>query len=141
MRTVSTTRDSVIATQEWAVHNGFDASNESIRRCRQAILRLPEGDPKREVVRWRDFYTMSGCRDLLFHVQEHRFTLPRIEGILEAIGLGFLGFEFQNPALQRTYREFFPEDAEMTDLRRWDVLEAKDRNAFIAMYQFWCLKI
>ena len=134
-------RISVSATKEWAVRNGFDASTESIRRCRQAIVRLPEEDPKRDVMTWRDFYSMSGCRDLLFHVQEHRFTLPQIEGILEDLGLRFLGFEFQAPAPPRTYRNLFPEDAEMTALRRWDEMEAKDPNLFIAMYQFWCQKI
>ena len=111
-----------------------------MRRCRQAILRLPDEDPKREVMKWRDFYSMSGCRDLLFHVQEHRFTLPRIEGILEDLGLRFLGFEFQAPAPSRTYRNLFPGDAEMTDLRRWDEQEAKDPNVFSTMYQFWCQK-
>ena len=69
-------RISVSATKEWAVRNGFDASTESIRRCRQAIVRLPEEDAKRDVMTWRDFYSMSGCRDLLFHVQEVVDSIP-----------------------------------------------------------------
>jgi Flp pilus assembly protein TadD/SAM-dependent methyltransferase len=133
-------RDSVSTTREWAERNGFDASRESMRRCRQAILRLPEEDPKREVLKWRDFYSMSGCRDLLFHAQEHRFTLPRIEEILEDLGLRFLGFEFQVPTAPRSYRSRFPEDAEMADLRRWDELETRDPKIFSTMYQFWCQK-
>jgi Flp pilus assembly protein TadD/SAM-dependent methyltransferase len=134
-------RDSVTTTREWAERNGFDASRESMRLCRQAILRLPEGDPKREVLKWRDFYSMSGCRDLLFHTREHRFTLPQIEEILEDLGLRFLGFEFQVPKAPRSYRSRFPEDAEMADLGRWDELETSEPKLFSTMYQFWCQKI
>jgi len=35
-----------------------------------------------------DFYTVSGVRDLLFHVQEHQFTISKIKKYLEKkIGL------------------------------------------------------
>ena len=40
-----------------------------------------------------DFYTVSGVRDLLFHVQEHRFTISKIKEYLDKLGLIFLGFE------------------------------------------------
>ncbi len=50
-----------------------DASRD-IRRYRQEL-----GDAK---LRWlsplADFYSLSECRDLLFHVIEHNFTLPKI---------------------------------------------------------------
>ena len=32
-------------------------------------------------------------RDLLFHVQEHRFTIPKIKDCLAQLGLTFCGFE------------------------------------------------
>ena len=40
-----------------------------------------------------DFYSTSECRDLLFHVQEHRLTLGQIESFLAESGLHFIGFE------------------------------------------------
>ncbi len=134
-------RDWVSTTQEWRDRNEFDASVDSIRRCRHDILRLAGDDPKARALGSSDFHTMSGCRDLLFHVQEHRFTLPQLERILEDLGLRFLGFELENPALARSYRALFPEDTKMTDLRLWDELEAKHPNVFSGMYQFWCQKI
>ncbi len=84
---------------------------------------------------------MSDCRDLLFHVQEHRFTLPQLERIFADLGLRFLGFEFKDPTPKRTYQSLFPEDITMTDLCRWDELEAKHPSTFAGMYQFWCQKI
>ena len=134
-------RDWVTTIQEWRGRNEIDASVDSIRRCRHDILRLADDDPKVRALRSSDFYTTSGCRDLLFHVQEHRFTLPQIERILEDLGLRLLGFGFKDLALPRTYRAVFPEDTEMTDLRRWDELEAERPNIFSGMYQFWCQKI
>ena len=40
-----------------------------------------------------DFYSLSTIRDLLFHVQEHSFTLPMIKDALPKLGLKFCGFE------------------------------------------------
>ena len=40
-----------------------------------------------------DFYSLSTLRDLIFHVQEHRFTLPQIKICLDELGLKFCGFE------------------------------------------------
>ena len=33
-----------------------------------------------------DFYNLHECRDLLFHVQEHVFTLPALEKLLNEVG-------------------------------------------------------
>ena len=41
----------------------------------------------------RDFFSTSDCRDLLFHVQEHRPTSPQIAVFLAENELDFLGFE------------------------------------------------
>jgi hypothetical protein len=40
-----------------------------------------------------DFFSLSTLRDLIFHVQEHRFTLPQIKNCLDELGLKFCGFE------------------------------------------------
>ncbi len=134
-------RECLSAGQEWLKRNGLEVSNDSIRRFRQSIFRLPNDDPGRRALTWNDFYTMSDCRDLLFHVQEHRFTLPQLERIFEDLGLRFLGFEFNDPTPKLTYQSLFPEEITMTDLRLWDELEAKHPYTFKGMYQFWCQKI
>ena len=134
-------RDWMGTTQERQDRNEIGASADSIRRYRHGILRLPSDDPKAKALGSIDFHTMSGCRDLLFHVQEHRFTIPQLDKILDDLGLRFLGFELENQALARSYRALFPVDVAMTDLRHWNELEAKHPNAFSGMYQFWCQKI
>ena len=86
-----------------------------------------------------DFYSTSMCRDLLFHVQENRFTLPQIRDILEDLHLRFIGFDFDDPSIAGLYKKHFPEDAAMTDLVVWDKLENMYPGA-IQGYLFWCQK-
>ena len=73
--------------------------------------------------RWRatscwfnDFYSMSECRDLVFHTQEHRMTLARDQGVSRrSRTCSFLGFEVDR-ATARRYAARFPADTAMTDL-------------------------
>jgi hypothetical protein len=86
-----------------------------------------------------DFYTISTCRDLLFHVQERQFAIPEIKAFLVRNGLTFIGFMI-DPAVQHHYRVRFAHDAAMTDLDCWSALEAESPLIFTNMYQFWVQK-
>ena len=80
--------------------------------------------------------TSSGCRDMLFHVQEHRFTVPRIAAALDELGLTFLAFETDG-AVRHLYRTLFGPGA---SLACWEKLEQLYPETFLGMYQFWCQK-
>ena len=67
-------------------------------KARDPRLRAIFGSP--------DFYSISACRDLLFHVQEHRLTLPQIAAFPAEHRLSFLGFELDAPALARIPGQF-----------------------------------
>ena len=86
-----------------------------------------------------DFYTLSGCRDLLFHVQEHQLTLPEIAAFLAEHDLEFLGFELV-PAVLRQYSLAHGDDPGGRDLARWDAFERTYPQMFSGMYQFWVQK-
>ena len=55
--------------------------------------------PGRGVIYLNDFYSLSDCRDLLFHVQEHGLTLPQIGDFIRASGQRLLGFELPDAVL------------------------------------------
>jgi hypothetical protein len=114
---------------------GYQANVEDIRRCRQEILALDEALPASAIARRGDFYATSDCRDLLFHVQEHRFTLPQIKNFLADNGLGLLGFDHDADVLLR-YRVQFPDDPACTDLDHWHAYEQQNPRTFARMYQF-----
>ena len=82
-----------------------------------------------------DFYCMSGCRDLLFHVVEHRFTLPQIKSLLAARRLSFLGFDL-DPRLIEQFQKQFPSAAALTELDKWHVFETANPQTFRNMYVF-----
>ena len=84
----------------------------------------------------RDFYVTGECRDLLFHVQEHRFVLPEIKELLATLGMRLIGFLLA-PHVAQGYAERFPEDKAMIDLDRWNAFEAEYPDTFAGMYVFW----
>jgi len=128
-------RAHVVAARDDLARRGYGASADDIRRYRQDILALDDASPAKAVAWSDDFYTTSNCRDLLFHVQEHRFTLPQIKNFLAENGLELLGFETDFDVLQR-YREQFPDDPACTDLDHWDAFEQQNPRTFGRMYQF-----
>ena len=72
------------------------------------------------MTRFNDFFSTSECRDLLFHVQEHRLTLAQIQAFLDANNLTFLGFELDRGERRAIIAQRFPDDPAMTDLERWE---------------------
>jgi tetratricopeptide (TPR) repeat protein/SAM-dependent methyltransferase len=130
-------RQAVVAARDLIVESGCAADAEGIRMVRQLILDLPMAHPARAVTQSPDFWSMSGCRDLLFHVQEHRFTLPRIAEALVALDLEFLGFEIADPGIRPAFRSEFPEDVHERSLANWAQFESRHPRTFGGMYQFW----
>ena len=87
-----------------------------------------------KIVRSPDFYSTSGFKDLVLHVQEHRYDLNEIERLIISSGLAFMGFD-----LKLAERSGIPE-SKIFDFESWRSLEASDENFFAGMYQFWCQK-
>jgi hypothetical protein len=102
-------------------------------------MALEDGRRFRSITASGDFFSTSGCRDLLFHVQEHRLTIPQISGFVAENGLAFVGFDLDHLTTQR-YLTRFPNDRAMTDLASWDDFEREQPNTFAGMYQFWVQK-
>ena len=89
---------------------------------------------------FKDFYTLSDCRDLIFHVQEHRFNLKQISEILSQLDLDFLGFENLNPVVVQSFQDQFPDNDSFRDLDKWDKFEHMRPAVFASMYLFWLQK-
>jgi len=93
----------------------------------------------REILNSLDFYSSSTLRDLLFHVQEHRFTILQIKDCLSELGLEFCGFETDRIVSQFKLTNADPSDP--YDLDKWQAYEEANPKEFAGMYQFWCQKI
>jgi 2-polyprenyl-3-methyl-5-hydroxy-6-metoxy-1,4-benzoquinol methylase len=129
-RDVARARDIIAA-------EGFAATPEGIRRCRQAIIARETDGLLAKLARSEDFYSLSGCRDLLFHVREHRFGLAQIGAMIDRLGMRFIGFEFPDAgATAARYRARFPDDRRLLDLGNWHRLEQEHPDTFAKMYRF-----
>ena len=132
-------RQSVVETREFIEGVGLEPTADGIRAARAAVA-IHFEDQEAGPESWRDFFTMEECRDLLFHVQEHRFSLPQIREILEELGLDFVGFEFGGPETLASFRSDFPEPRAEQSLGAWHEYEFGHPRTFSSMYQFWVSK-
>ncbi len=133
-------RRSVVSGRNYIAEKGYQGDREEdIRQCRQEIMSMEGGATIAQLLTLGDFYTMSECRDLIFHVQEHRHTIPQIKENLKELCLNFIGFSLE-PGVVRRYGMRFPEDRSRADLDSWDIFERENPNIFTGMYQFWVQK-
>ena len=113
-------------------------SESEIKKFRQSLI-----DSKDEnhqlLTKSSDFFSLSTFRDLLFHVQEHRFTLPQIIKCLNNLGLKFCGFE--NKDVISNFRNFHSKEMDIYDLELWHQFEENNPRSFGGMYVFWCQKL
>jgi Flp pilus assembly protein TadD/2-polyprenyl-3-methyl-5-hydroxy-6-metoxy-1,4-benzoquinol methylase len=127
----------VSAGQAFFAKHGYGQAVEDIRRCRHAVWSASKDDPLlRQLMTTIDFYSLGSCRDFLFHVQEHRFTIPAIKDFLAENDLSFVGFSVPAAVLAK-YRSLFPQDQAANDLDLWHAFETKNPDTFTSMYQFW----
>lgn len=126
-------RRGTLAAQDLRKARGLPATAEAIRAFRQEIIALPDDHPAKAVAQGRDFYSISGTRDLLFHVQEHNYTIPMIAELIEGSGLRLLEFGKTTKAQKRFAEMGF---ADPVDLKAWEKVEAAYPGTFSGMYKF-----
>jgi 2-polyprenyl-3-methyl-5-hydroxy-6-metoxy-1,4-benzoquinol methylase len=130
-------RRRIVAARHRIAERGYGPSADDIRRCRQELW--DSDNPDLRIVNTYDFFGVSTCRDLLFHVQEWQIDLPTLAAFLKDNGLTFLGFETDSATLG-VYRRRFPGDPAATSLTNWQAFENDNPDTFSRMYQFWVQK-
>lgn len=132
-------RRHITAAQQLLAAHGFASDADGIRAGRRHLLALGPDSAFGGITGSLDFYSLSACRDLLFHVQEHCMSLDALDGFMRDNGLTFLGFSLK-PATLRAYHARFPNDPAATNLAQWHTFEQEHPDTFAAMYQFWVQK-
>ena len=141
-------RQNIVAARALIAEQGYRPVPDDIRRVRETIAAAEDGSLLKSITQWGDFFSMSECRDLLLHTQEHRTSLPEIKRFLAANDLRFAGFMVDALTTDRFARRY-PELATLTekrrfdafaDLDRWHVFETEYPETFMSMYRFWVHK-
>ena len=129
-------RRGIVQIRSFIAKQGYGSTPEEIRRCRQDLMDSDKSEWFERLMESADFFSVSACRDLLFHVQEHRMTLTDIEMFLKKNNLVFIGFQMEADVI-RAYKRRFPDDLAATNLGQWQVFENENPYLFSGMYRFW----
>ncbi len=131
-------RKNIVSARKYISNNKLQSNKDDIRNFREKII-SGELSNLNSLKTIADFYSLSECRDLCFHAQEHRFTIKKLQKTLQSNKLEFLGFLLPKP-VKSLYKQYFPEDKKQTNLQNWEKFEEKHPNTFKGMYQFWVSK-
>jgi SAM-dependent methyltransferase len=134
-------RRAIVAARQEIATLGLTDDLSGIRELRALALAAREDSPEwcRLLPRFNDFFTTSGCRDLVFHRLEHRFTPGQIAAALRDLGLEFRGFDLPGRSLA-AFRAAHPAADAVRDLDLWERFEAENPDIFAGMFRFWCAK-
>ena len=131
-------RQNIVKIREEIKQRNTGSSDAEMRSFRNMIMESDK-DHHSQVLRFPDFYSLNELRDLLFHVQEHRFTIPKIRDHLDKLGLKFCGFETEQ--IVSHFKRTNKGEDDLYDLEKWKAYEEANPTVFAGMYQFWCQKI
>ena len=131
-------RQHIVEIRNEIKERGTGSSNAEMRSFRDMLIASDKHHHK-QILKSSDFYSLSELRDLLFHVEEHRFTIPKIQDWLSELGLKFCGFETQK--IVSNFKQTNKRKSDPYDLNKWQSYEEANPTAFNEMYQFWCQKI
>ena len=134
-------RRTIVAARNTVAALGIASTAAAIREFRQTIMSDPALEELRRLSRTTaDFFSMGGIRDLIFHVQEHRFDLPSIKQALQSLNLEFGGFLLADRDKVRKFQRRYPSKAQWLELDCWAEFESEQPDTFYRMYQFYCWK-
>lgn len=131
-------RKFVVKARQYIRDNHILSNESSIRAFRLDIINgnIPELN---DLLIPIDFFSLSMCRDLCFHFQEHRYSISDLKEIFCLYNLNFLGFCY-NKERSELYNKIYPDEMYHLDLTNWENLERQNPSIFLSMYQFWVSK-
>ena len=109
----------------------------SLVHLREHLCSYEETEEFDYLTQFRDFYSLSGLRDLLLHPREVEFTPKSLQHFLQEAGLQFMGFDNLAEHVQADFRRECPSQAS-NDLHAWEHFEEKYPRTFKDLYVFWC---
>jgi hypothetical protein len=131
-------RQHIVEMRQEISKAGIGSSDAAMKSFRTMVM-TSDLKHHKKILDSSDFYSLSTLKDLLFHVQEHRFSIPQIQDCLTELGLNFCGFE--SAKIDSHFKQTNTGADDLYDLEKWQAYEEANPGAFSGMYQFWCQKI
>jgi 2-polyprenyl-3-methyl-5-hydroxy-6-metoxy-1,4-benzoquinol methylase len=131
-------RKDIVTIREEIAALGLQGCESEIRDFRRQIAQSTKSHHK-QLTMSKDFFSLSELRDAIFHIQEHRFTIPQLVQCLENLKLQFCGFTPSE--LNHELDLYYNGQADRHNLNSWHQFEVDHPDTFRGMYQFWCQKL
>lgn len=134
-------RAQITATKDIIETNDIKPSLENIQQFRAMLMNKEIDGEFSDIVSRPDFYTTSGCRDLLFNPIEHLYSIPKLNELIKTVDLSFIGFI----GLTQGSKDLFNTNLAASpinnnELLNWQAVEQQAPDTFTHMYQFFCQK-
>jgi len=129
-------REAIIRFRQNNSMDGSQLNPSVMREIRQQIIQKGDNED-RTILQLDDFYTLSGCRDLLFHEQETQYTIPELKDLLDRHNLTFLGLGLPHRSLISTIQQVCGKGANIHDIDNWHIAESHSPFIFSSMYNFF----
>ena len=129
---------SLISSLRDTLGSNLPTDDKGIRQVRELLIKQ-DSDTWQPILKSPDFYSLSACRDLLFHELEHTYDLHEIQQMLESCGLEWVGIvpTAESKKLAKEYLNLSPEYLTIND---WNTLEHLCPSLFSGMFQFYARK-
>ena len=129
-------RRDFVAAQRIIAEKNIPGTTDAMKNFRRhAAEILPYPVYTAVVTKSQDFYQLSPLRDLLFHEQEHRMTLPHLKEMMDDLGLELITMSVSRHQ-RNAYQTMFNNTPDT--LENWHKFEEMNPDTFSNMYQFWC---
>jgi len=119
--------------------NEIEPSDKNIVWIREHIKNSTPEKIRKRLILSKDFYSVSGCRDLFFNVQETQFNIRQIKQLIGKNNLRFMGFTGLSKTHITNFKKLYS-DTNLFDLDCWDDFQKNNKDFFGSMYQFWTQK-
>jgi len=134
----STTARQSISQLRQLMGNILPSQADEMRLVRETLLQKNLQGDWSDIYNSPDFYSLSACRDLLFHRQEHTFDVLELPEIYKSSGLQWLGI-LAPPGSAELLSIAGKHASELTH-EEWHQLEQSNPQLFCGMYQFYLQK-
>ena len=131
-------RQHIVKMRQEVQQENIKADHDGMRYFRRKIIES-EKEHHRRILSSPDFFSLGPLRDLIFNIQEHRFTMLQIKKCLASLSLEFCGFE-ANEIVNR-FKTTNLGSGDPYDLVKWHSFEIENPYTFARTDGFWCQKI
>jgi SAM-dependent methyltransferase len=119
------------------IRNEISYEQDNLEKIRELAIQNYNHGRISEIVNSADFFSRSGCMDLLFHPLEKTYSTTDIYTLIQKLKCEFAGFEKGGTEGSPAFRKFDNPTNIESLFNEWKLFENSNPSFFSEMYLFW----